>query len=139
MSLDHCKKRKTSSKLINFLDETCTAIKESGHTIDEVVVVCNEDMDIVYSWEEFAAMADRRYIPSMAGESKVAIDLVILFKSGGKLQREYERGHFSERDFLVEKWVYFFPSKNRTENPRAPRLFGRNQSVESLAGSGELS
>jgi len=75
---------------MNLLLETKDAIRNSGHTIENIRFIGSEQSGHCCTWDEFRKLADIEYDHSY-GYLKVAIDLVIVFDDGSSMWRnEYD-------------------------------------------------
>lgn len=80
----------------NFRAETEDAIKDSGHTLDDIVFIGSKDGEYSCNWPEFRTLADREY-DSGFGASEVATDLIIAFSDGSTMWRgEYDGSEWWE-------------------------------------------
>ncbi len=80
----------------NFLEETVEAIKESGHTAEDIVFIGSLESGHSCSWNEFQVLANQEY-NSGFGSAKVAQDLVIAFKDNTYMKRgEYDGSEWWE-------------------------------------------
>lgn len=94
--------------MINFLEETIEAIKDSEHTVQDVMFVGSEDGKYRVAWEEFEEIADFHY-DSSYGNQIIAMDLIVYFKDHSWLERfEYDGAEYWE---IVE-------SKNFSEDDK---------------------
>ena len=76
--------------MINLLSETKEAIRESKHTIDDILWIGSADGNLAISWDDFEKIADIDY-DSGYGAQKIATDLVIVLKDKTWLERgEYD-------------------------------------------------
>ena len=69
---------------MNLLEETKEAIKNSGHTISDIIFIGSENKGYSCEWELFEILANRDYDESF-GINQVEEDLIIVFSDGGKL------------------------------------------------------
>lgn len=85
---------------MNLLQETLEDIKDSGHTLQDVIFIGSEESGHSCTWEEFEKLADRDYYAGH-GAQEVATDLIIVFSDGAKMWRgEYDG---------AEWWCYSSP------------------------------
>lgn len=93
---------------MNLLQETISAIAESGHDKTEIVFIGSPASGHACSWAEFTVLADFDYDEGY-GAQIVASDLVIVFADYGQLRRvEYDGS---------EGWDYIAPFK-APESPK---------------------
>ena len=75
---------------MNLLKETIEAIKDSGHSPDDIVFIGSERTGHECTWEQFQRLADVDYDDGF-GAQKVASDLIVVFRDGHKMDRhEYD-------------------------------------------------
>lgn len=84
----------------NLLEETKRAIKTSGHTVDDIVHIGNNEYKC--TWQEFENLANVEY-DNGYGAQEVAKDLIIVFSDGQTMWREEYDGS--------EWWAYSTPFK----------------------------
>lgn len=103
--------------MTNFLEETLDAIKDSGHSVEDVHFIGDEYGEYSMTWEEFEKIANVEY-DNGYGASEVATDLVIQFKDTSYMTRgEYDGS---------EWWQY--------QKPKS--LYGTGKSITRLIGKG---
>jgi hypothetical protein len=102
--------------MTNFLKETQKAIKNSGHSIDDVVFVGSRNGEYRLTWSEFVKMADFEYNLGY-GAQHIATDLIVYFADGDHMWRgEYDG---------LEWWVYMEPlSFNMEDSYKTPSTIG---------------
>ena len=101
--------------MTNFLEETKEAIKQSGHTVDDVTFIGSEETGHQCTWEEFEILADVDYNAGF-GAQCVADDLIIVFKDGKKMYRSEYDGS--------EWWEFSTPFKKPNVKLKIDRLIG---------------
>ncbi len=98
----------------NLLEETKSAVKDSGHKISDIVFIGNED-GYGCSWKEYKKLADVQYDRGF-GAAAVATDLTIVFTDGATMYRgEYDGS---------EWWEYSRPFKIPQKTKPIKRLVG---------------
>ena len=88
--------------MINLLNETMTCIRESGHTVKDIIFIGSEDSGYACSWGEFTVLANEEY-NNIDGSAIVARDLIIVFSDGKKMWRNEHDG--------IEWWEFSTPFK----------------------------
>jgi len=97
---------------MNLLDETIKDVKDSGHSINDIIFIGSELSGHSCSWEEYIILADKEY-DDRFGASEVATDLIIVFSDGQKMWRgEYDGSEWWEYSTLFKKPEETFPIKN---------------------------
>lgn len=91
---------------MNLLEETTKAIYTSNHTLQEIVFLGSMDSGHCCTWSEFQQLADIEYDEGF-GLQNVALDLVIVFSDGTRLERADYDGQ--------ESWRLIKPFKMPTE------------------------
>lgn len=86
--------------MTNLLSETIKAIKNSGHTPDDIIFIGSERSGHQCTWEEYLCLADCFY-DSDFGAQEVARGLIIVFSDGQKMWRSEYGGS--------EWWSYSKP------------------------------
>ena len=115
---------------MNLLKETKSCIKDSGHSINDIVFIGSEGSGYSCTWDEFTSLANHDYDKGF-GASKVATDLIIVFSDGVKMWRgEYDGS---------EWWEYSTPFFMPSEIKKIERLFANSVGWESLADIHERS
>ena len=94
---------------MNLLSETIDAIKDSGHTPEDICFIGSRESGHSCTWEEYKKLADIEY-GNGYGSQEVARDLIIVFKDGSSMWRE---------EFDVAEWWSFarpfqFPTEQKT-------------------------
>ncbi len=98
----------------NLLEETKSAIADSGHTEADIIFIGSEQSGHQCTWEEFCVLADKEY-DNGYGNPEVAYDLIIVFSDGHKMWRgEYDGS---------EWWEYSSPFAMPTEKHPIHSLF----------------
>jgi hypothetical protein len=83
--------------MANLLEETKATIKRCGYGSEDIGFIGSKCGRLSCTWEYFKVLADREY-DSGYGMAEVALDLIIVFKGGGRLERyEYDGS---------EHWIY---------------------------------
>lgn len=98
--------------MANLKEDTLYAIKASGHTLDDIKWIGNEDFYI--DTDEFWSVADLTDYDAGYGSPEIATDLCVYFDDGSRLYRaEYDGS---------EWWEYMQPVLDmptvRLENPK---------------------
>ena len=101
---------------MNLLQETLTALFNSGHKISDIVFIGSEESGHSCTWTEFEKMADREYDSGFGG-AEVATDLIIVFRDGQKMWRGENDGS--------EWWEYSTPFKQPKILKPIKNLFGK--------------
>jgi hypothetical protein len=100
---------------MNLLQETLTAITESGHVADQIAFIGSENSGHCCTWDEFQKLADVEYDHGF-GSQEVASDLIVVFSDGTKLWRgEYDGS---------EWWEFSTPFVNPTERKPIKKMVG---------------
>lgn len=95
-TLDSPKGKLYKETSMNLLKETIECIKESGHTVNQIVFIGSEKSGHSCTWEEFEILANKEY-DNGYGRQKVAKDLIIVFSDGQKMWRgEYDGSEWWE-------------------------------------------
>lgn len=106
---------KQKEEEMTLLEETKTAIKESGHAIKDIVFIGSEKTGHQCSWDQFKTLATVEY-DSGYGSAEVATDLIIVFSDGSRMWRgEYDG---------AEWWEFSRPFKRPKEAHKINRLIG---------------
>jgi len=100
--------------MANLLEETKTAILDSGHDVADVVFIGSRESGHECSWLEFEKMADRTY-DSGFGAAEVCNDLEIVFEDGSTMTREEYDGS--------EWWQYSAPFNRPNESKPLRTVF----------------
>lgn len=72
---------------MNLLSETIDAIKDSGHTPEEIYYIGSRKSCHSCTWEEYKKLANIEY-DNGYGAQKVASDLIIVFSDGQSMWRD---------------------------------------------------
>lgn len=105
---------------MTLLEETLTAIEESGHKIDDIIFIGSEKTGHSCTWQEFEKLADNEYNGGY-GAPQVAQDLIIAFSDNSKMWRgEYDGS---------EWWEYPTPFKMPNEKKSISGLFATDDQV----------
>lgn len=76
--------------MTNFLQETIKAIKESGHSHEDIIFIGSHESGYRCDWQQFIKIADFEYDEGF-GAPKIASDLIFIFSDGQQLRRgEYD-------------------------------------------------
>ena len=78
-------------KFMNLLSETIDAIKDSGHTPEDIYFIRSRESGHSCTWEEYKKLADIEY-DNGYGSQKVASDLIIVFSDGNYMWRVEDCG-----------------------------------------------
>jgi hypothetical protein len=82
--------------MTNLLESTISAIKNSGHSVKDIIYIGSSDGEYTMSWAEYRKLADVEFDSSF-GSSEVAIDLIIVFSDHKKMWRgEYDGSEWWE-------------------------------------------
>lgn len=82
--------------MTNFLEETLLAIKDSGHTVEDINFIGSVDGEYSVGWEKFRELANVDY-SSGYGAAYVATDLIVQFTDGSYMTRgEYDGSEWWE-------------------------------------------
>lgn len=100
----------------NLLDETITAIEESGHMPADIVFIGSEISGHECTWEVFQVLANREYDDGYGGQ-EVCSDLIIVFSDGEKMWRSEYDGS--------EWWSYSTPFVQPADRLPIATLFGK--------------
>ena len=100
--------------MINLLEETKKELGWAGQSCEDIIFIGSLKSGHSCTWEEFTALADEEYHNGY-GTSEVALDLVILFKDGGRLYREEYDGS--------EWWIYQPPVDIPQDTKKIETLF----------------
>jgi hypothetical protein len=92
---------------VNLLAETKEAIKDSGHTPDDIVFIGSRESGHRCTWDQFTQLADVTYHNGF-GAQEVASDLEIVFRDGTTMWRHEYDGS--------ENWDYSLPFVMPTES-----------------------
>ena len=98
---------------MNLLSETIDAIKDSGHTPEDIYFIGSRESGHSCTWEEYKKLADIEYDKGY-GSQKVARDLIIVFKDGSSMCRE--------ESHAAEWWSFARPFQLPTEQKTISRL-----------------
>lgn len=90
---------------MNLLQETITAIEQSGHGISDIRYIGSSDGEYRTDWETFQELADVEYDDGY-GSPEVAPDLIFVFNDLKKMWRaEYDGSEWWEYDSPLDiKW-----------------------------------
>ena len=100
---------------MNLLTETKEAIKDSGHTADDIIFIGSEKTGHSCTWPEFEKLADYEYDNGYGGQ-EIASDLKIVFNDGSSMWRcEYDGS---------EWWEHVTPFKMPSELKPIHKLGG---------------
>lgn len=105
---------------MNLLEETIKDIKESGHTPEDIVFIGSEKSGYCCEWEDFKAIANIDY-PCSNGGHEIAGDLVIVFRDGSKMWRDYHESNG------FEHWSYSKPFKMPEKKKQLLRVTYRHK------------
>lgn len=87
---------------MNLLKETLEDIKNSDHTVADIVFIGSEVTGHCCDWQEFEVLANTDYDCGF-GAQKIARDLIIVFSDGQRMWRHEYDGS--------EQWHYSVPVK----------------------------
>lgn len=76
---------------MNLLQETIKAIKDSGHTPEQIIFIGSEESGHHCTWEEFQELADIEYGDGFDAQM-VPLDLIIVFDGGATMWRSEFNG-----------------------------------------------
>jgi len=108
---------------MNFLTETLKAIKDSQHSVDDIVFIGSELSGHQCTWSEFEKLANREYTLEV-GAKRVAQDLIIVFSDDLKMWRaEYDGS---------EWWEYSAPFVLPKNRRPITELFSNYAGLEDL-------
>jgi hypothetical protein len=85
---------------MNLLAETKDAIKNSGHTPDNIRFIGSRESGHCCTWAEFCNLADVEYNNDF-GSQEVASDLIVVFDDGSSMWRREHAG--------AESWEFSVP------------------------------
>lgn len=94
---------------MNLLKETLEDIKESGHTIEDIIYIGSECSGYCCDWAEYEVIANIEYDNGF-GAQRIASDLIIVFSDGSKMWRHEYDGS--------EHWSYSKPFKMPTNKKK---------------------
>lgn len=98
---------------MNLLSETIDAIKNSGHTPEDIYFIGSRESGHSCTWEEYKKLADIEY-DNGYGSQKVASDLIIVFSDGNSMWRDQYDG--------AEGWEFAKPFLLPSEQKPISRL-----------------
>lgn len=103
--------------MVNFLEETKEAIKDSGHTVEDIHFIGSTDGEYSITWKNFEAIANVEYDDGF-GAAEVATDLIILFT---------DTTYMTRGEYDGSEWWSFRPAKP---------LFSQGKPIARLIGGG---
>ena len=75
---------------MNFLNETNDCIKDSGHSIEDIIFIGSSDGEYGCDWNQFESIANFEYDDGF-GSQKIPTDLIIVFSDNSTMWRgEYD-------------------------------------------------
>jgi hypothetical protein len=110
------------------LEETLSCMHNKKLSEQDIIFIGSRDGEYACSFEEFKVLADRKY-DSSYGSRWVAVDLIIVFRSGHILEREEYEGS--------EWWRVVKPFTLPTASKPIHNLFGCYKSIRDLQEEGE--
>jgi len=109
---------------MNLLEETRSAIKDSGHKIGDIVFIGSGSSGHACSWSQFKELSNNEYDDGF-GAQEVATDLIIAFSDGHQMWRHEYDGS--------ENWDYSKPFNMPKDKHHIRRLFANRVGWESLS------
>lgn len=82
---------------MNLLEETVEDLRWCGHATSDIIFIGSSSSGHSCTWDQFEKLADKEY-DAGHGRQEVAVDLVIVFRGGSRLQRKEYDG--------AEQWCY---------------------------------
>lgn len=80
----------------NFLQETKNVIRDSGHTVDDVMFIGSRDGEYRLKFDEFSKLADFEYDSGYGGQV-IALDMIVYFYDKSYIVRgEYDGSEWWE-------------------------------------------
>jgi len=109
---------------MNLLEETLSAIEQSGHKPSDIIFIGSEVSGHSCTWKEFERLAGQEHRDGICVRT-VANDLIIVFSDG---QRMWRNGYDK-----IDWWEYFKPFEPPEESRSIQTLFGSTMYHESLS------